>query len=170
MSFPSANASQLLSDTLKFQVKILDESKKRKRETLSQPIRTQPPPSTTNSSSPNQNRTPVKNQSPTDSLPFLSSTMPYSPPSHGSMITPTDVSIIRSTWSRLMSCIPPKLFFNTVFSRNTSYQIYIVQDRPLLHTSVSFLPNQTTCFPLIILMIFREETRKNDVFCRNGSI
>ena len=154
-SLHSANPSELLSETLKFQEKLLGESKKRKREPLRQPMRTELPSFTTNTLSPSQNCNSIESQSPADALPFLSCTTPYSQPTHEIMIsrTPvsTDASIIHSTWSRLISWIFRNLFY-TVFSRNPSEQILIVQGRPLLHTSAPFLPRQTTCLPLIIRM------------------
>ena len=114
-SFPSANPSELLSDTLKCQEKLSEESKKRKRESLLQPIGTELPLFTTNPSSPSRNRNSVENQSATDALPFLSRTMSYSQPAHEIMIspflTPTDTSSIQGTSSRLIFWIFYKLLF-----------------------------------------------------------
>ena len=108
-SFYSVNSSELLSEALKSQGKVSEESKKRKRESLLQPIRTEVPSFTTNTSSPSQGRNSVENQSATDSVPFLSSKMPYSQPAHEIMnsrtLTPTDMSTIQSTWSRLIFSI-----------------------------------------------------------------
>ena len=100
----------------------MKESKKRKRDSLSQPIQTEPPSLATNSSSPIQNRTSVENQSPTDASPLLSSTMPYSQPAHefttSRILTPTDSPIIRSMWSCLILLIFLNLFY-TVSSETT---------------------------------------------------
>ena len=99
---PSASASELLSETLNFQERLSGESKKRKREALHQPIRTELPSFATDTPSPSQIRNFAKNQSPTDALPFLSSTTLHSQPAHKIMssptLIPTDASIIQSTW------------------------------------------------------------------------
>ena len=120
---PPANASELLSEIMKCQEKLSEESKKRKRETLHQPIRTELP-FTTSTYSPSQNRNLVEKQSPTDALPLLSSTIPYSQPAHEITIsrtpltplTPTGTSIVQRTWSRLIFWIFRNLFY-TLFSQ-----------------------------------------------------
>ena len=150
ISFPSASPSELLSESLKYQAKASEESKKRKRLSLTQPIRTEQPSFTPNTPSPSRNRYSVESQSATDVLPLLSSTMPFSQPAHDFMfsrtLSPTDISILRSSWSRLIFLN----LFHAVFSRDPPEQTMIAQYRQLLHTSVPFLPRQTPCLPLII--------------------
>ena len=104
-SFPLATVSDLLSESLRSEEKLLEESKKRKRESLHQPIRERPSfTANTSSGSPNRNSVESRTDQSQDAPPFLSPTAPYSQPSHDltRTLTSTDASIIQSMWFRLI--------------------------------------------------------------------
>ena len=114
--FP-VDASELLSTTLEYQAKLLEESKeskKRKRDAPHQPIR----PKSTSASSLSPNRNSLENQSPTDALSF-SPTISYSQPAH-EIMTP-DPPIIQSTWPRLT--FSSFLYFDETLLSRLSYNI-----------------------------------------------